>query len=99
MQDTNLKCIISVIKKHYLILEKNDSSFFLFFFLFCQLLVQIFYLFQNIIQRRLSSRKQQQCLCELHLWFEAATGGVLYEKVSLEISQNSQENTCARVLF
>ena len=66
---------------------------------FCQLLVQIFYLFQYIIQRWLSSRKQQQCLCELHLWFEAATGGVLYEKVSLEISQNSQENTCARVLF
>ena len=30
---------------------------------------------------------------------EAATGGVLYEKVFLEISQNSQENTCARVSF
>ena len=28
---------------------------------------------------------------------QAATGGVLYEKVLLEISQNSQENTCARV--
>ena len=27
---------------------------------------------------------------------EAATGGVLYKKVFLEISQNSQENTCAR---
>ena len=30
---------------------------------------------------------------------EAATGGVLYEKVFLEISQNSQENTWARVSF
>ena len=28
---------------------------------------------------------------------EAATGGVLSEKVFLEIIQNSQENTCARV--
>ena len=28
-----------------------------------------------------------------------ATGGVLLEKVFLEISQNSQENTCARVSF
>ena len=30
---------------------------------------------------------------------EAATRGVLYKKVFLEISQNSQENTCARVYF
>ena len=30
---------------------------------------------------------------------EAATGGVLWEKVFLEILQNSQENTCARVSF
>ena len=30
---------------------------------------------------------------------EAATGGVLQEKVFLEILQNSQENTCARVSF
>ena len=30
---------------------------------------------------------------------EAATGGVLQEKMFLKISQNSQENTCARVLF
>ena len=28
---------------------------------------------------------------------EAATGGVLWEKAFLEVSQNSQENTCARV--
>ena len=28
---------------------------------------------------------------------EAATGGVLWKKVMLEISQNSQENTCAGV--
>ena len=30
---------------------------------------------------------------------EAATGGSLRKKVFLEISQNSQENTCARDLF
>ena len=30
---------------------------------------------------------------------QAATEGVLQEKVFLEISQNSQENTCARVSF
>ena len=28
---------------------------------------------------------------------EAATGGVLEEKMFLEISQNAQESTCARV--
>ena len=33
------------------------------------------------------------------LYPEAATGGVLQEKVFLEILQNSQENTCARVSF
>ena len=31
------------------------------------------------------------------MYAEAANGGVLYEKVFLKISQNSQENTCARV--
>ena len=30
---------------------------------------------------------------------EAATRGVLWKKVFLEISKNSQENTCARVSF
>ena len=30
---------------------------------------------------------------------EADTGSVLQQKVFLEISQNSQENTCARVSF
>ena len=30
---------------------------------------------------------------------EAASGGVLSKKVFLEISRNSQENTCARVYF
>ena len=30
---------------------------------------------------------------------EAVTGGVLSKNVFLEISQNSQENTCARVSF
>ena len=39
----------------------------------------------------------------LKLWFsvcsEAATVDFLWKKVILEISQNSQENTCARVSF
>ena len=30
---------------------------------------------------------------------EGATGGVLLEKVFVEISQNSQENTCGKVSF
>ena len=30
---------------------------------------------------------------------EAATRGVQWKKVFLEISENSQENTCARVSF
>ena len=30
---------------------------------------------------------------------EAASRGVLFKEVFLEISQNSQENTCARVSF
>ena len=34
-----------------------------------------------------------------HLSLEAATGGVLLKKLFLEISKNSQENTCARVSF
>ena len=33
------------------------------------------------------------------LMTEAAAGGVLSEKVFLEILQNSQENTCVRVSF
>ena len=33
------------------------------------------------------------------LFGEAAIRGVLQEKVFLEISQNPQENTCARVSF
>ena len=47
---------------------------------------------------------------DLEIWHEAsrykclsteapATGGVLWKKVFLKISQNSQENTCARVSF
>ena len=34
----------------------------------------------------------------LHL-SEAATGDVLKQKMLLEISQNSQQNTCVRVFF
>ena len=35
----------------------------------------------------------------MHLYTEAATRGVLCKKVFSEISQNSQENSCARVSF
>ena len=35
----------------------------------------------------------------LATYTEAATGGVLEEELLLEISQNSQENTCAKVSF
>ena len=40
--------------------------------------------------------EQSKCNC---LSSEAATRGVLFEKVFLEISQISQENTYARVSF
>ena len=33
------------------------------------------------------------------LWIEAATGGVVFKKTVLKISQFSQENTCVRVSF
>ena len=36
---------------------------------------------------------------QLMFLYEAAIRGVLWKKVFLEISQNSQENTCARVSF
>ena len=41
---------------------------------------------------------QMKKLC-FRLKWEAATRGVLCKKVSLENSQNSQENTSARVSF
>ena len=36
---------------------------------------------------------------QLNQFSEASTGGVLLKKVFLEISQNSQENNCARLSF
>ena len=36
---------------------------------------------------------------KIYIVSEAANQGVLCKKVLLEISQNSQENTCARVSF
>ena len=38
-------------------------------------------------------------ILKLFFYSEAATGGILWKKVLLEISQNSQENTCARVFI
>ena len=40
------------------------------------------------------------CICDMIIEnLEAATRGVLWKKVFLEILQNSQENTCTRVSF
>ena len=47
----------------------------------------------------MSSWTPYQHLINLQLDAEAATGGVLWEKVLLEISENSQENTCASASF
>ena len=66
-------------------------------------LAQVFsfeFILQNFLQRA-------SCVStnEIHtgktffMFAEAATRGVLQKKVFLEISQNSQENTCARVSF
>ena len=41
----------------------------------------------------------QQDTTDVNKGTEAATGGVLCKKVFLKISQNSQENTCARASF
>ena len=49
-----------------------------------------FWLFQN---------KNYCCCCSYLDWSEVATRGVLWKKVFLEISQNSQETTCSRVSF
>ena len=43
---------------------------------------------ENLSMETIKSRKR-----------EAATGGVLLKKMFLEISQNSQENTCAKDSF
>ena len=41
-----------------------------------------------------------QCMLQNGFFYtEAATEGVLYTKVFLNISENSQKNTCARVSF
>ena len=53
-------------KKNIHVLPCILSQFYLKSFNFCQLLVQIIYLFQYISQNRVSSRKQQSYLRELH---------------------------------
>ena len=45
---------------------------------------------------KINSQIISQNSCKIGLYLEAATRGVLGKKVFLEISQNSQENTCAR---
>ena len=60
-------------------------------------------LFQKVVVRFLFSFGCVQALS--HPWaaeilkFRRCSGGVLKEKVFLEISQNSHESTCARVFF
>ena len=51
----------------------------------------------NLVILNISVINTQICLQTV--LSEAATGGVLWKKVFLEISQNSQENTCVRVSF
>ena len=46
--------------------------------------------------------QEKELLPKLDMWFkytEVDTGGGLSKKASLEILQNSQENTCARAFF
>ena len=52
---------------------------------------QLIYWYGHFVERTVSA--------EFRAVTDAATRGVLWKKVFLEISQNSQENTCARVLF
>ena len=51
----------------------------------------------SFVQQKQKTKNKNKSIIALHP--EAATGGVLQEKVFLEISQNLQENTCARVSF
>ena len=51
----------------------------------------------KVFLRHLSYRRRQAL--QDNGYAEAATAGVLLKKVFLEISQNSQENTCVRVSF
>ena len=44
-------------------------------------------------------RRLFEFVWDIKVHTEAATRGVLYKKVFLEILQNSQENTCARASF
>ena len=44
----------------------------------------------------------ERCGKEINCWLhytEATTGGILERKLSLDISENSQENTCGRVSY
>ena len=47
---------------------------------------------RNFLKKKKKKQKQKQKT-------KAATGGVLLEKMFLEISQNLQESACARVSF
>ena len=42
---------------------------------------------------------QKTCASAVMYMLEAATRGVLWKKMFLEISQNLQKNTCAKVSF
>ena len=53
--------------------------------------------FDEVFLMALTSTEQLSIERPLHR--KAATGGVLLEKVFLEISQDSQENTCGKVPF
>ena len=73
--------------KHSVILNKTVTNFF-------TILTKCFFPYLN-----LTSYLKQQNLRLVTQKIEAATRGVLWKNVFLEISQNSQESTCARVYF
>ena len=54
---------------------------------------------QNFLYLNVSPKKMVICFKNLVKTSEAATGGVLLEKMFLEISQNSQESTYVIVSF
>ena len=55
----------------------------------------------KMIAHLFSCEDEENFVKQFFFWtyVEAATGGVLWKKVFSEISQNSQENTCARLSF
>ena len=65
----------------------------------CEVIWSAYLLLAALMIMPLSTWANIMDMITLYSNSEAATKGVLCKKVFLEISQNSQENTCARVSF